>query len=135
MTTSVGKHALYDLDFPIDSKILKNRNLMLDLMRKACLQHGATVLHEHVHKFKGGGFTFTIILAESHASAHTWPEHGIATVDIFMCGDCNSFAAMDTFVSLLRCSGHAPTKYLQTKVFRGFVNELRANTDADAETS
>jgi S-adenosylmethionine decarboxylase len=28
-----------------------------------------------------------VVIAESHLSIHTWPEHRYAAVDIFSCGD------------------------------------------------
>jgi len=28
-----------------------------------------------------------VVIAESHLSIHTWPEHRYAAVDIFTCGD------------------------------------------------
>jgi S-adenosylmethionine decarboxylase len=42
-----------------------------------------------MHEFTGGGVTGVIALAESHVSIHTWPEEGIATIDVFMCGQCD----------------------------------------------
>jgi S-adenosylmethionine decarboxylase len=32
------------------------------------------------------GVTVVVIIAESHLSIHTWPEHNYAAVDIFTCG-------------------------------------------------
>jgi S-adenosylmethionine/arginine decarboxylase-like enzyme len=32
------------------------------------------------------GVSITIALQESHFTVHTWPEHGVAIVDIFNCG-------------------------------------------------
>ena len=31
-----------------------------------------------------GGFTAMLALTESHLSIHTWPEHGLATFDVFL---------------------------------------------------
>lgn len=31
-----------------------------------------------------GGFTAVLALTESHLSLHTWPEHGLATFDVFL---------------------------------------------------
>ena len=48
----------------------------------------ATLLHIHLHKFgDGGGVSGLAVLAESHISVHTWPEHEYAAFDVFMCGD------------------------------------------------
>lgn len=39
---------------------------------------------ETYHAFPEGGFTAVVALTESHLSIHTWPEHGIATFDVFL---------------------------------------------------
>ncbi len=39
---------------------------------------------EVYYEFDNGGFTAVICLTESHASIHTWPEHGLATFDVFL---------------------------------------------------
>lgn len=48
---------------------------------------GATLLHIHLHHFTpNAGVSGVALLAESHISIHTWPEHSFAALDIFMCG-------------------------------------------------
>lgn len=37
------------------------------------------------HSFPGAGFTFVVLLAESHLSIHTWPELQYVTIDVFAC--------------------------------------------------
>jgi S-adenosylmethionine decarboxylase proenzyme len=49
-------------------------------------KHGATVLGVRSHQFEPEGATVVVLLAESHASLHTWPESNAACVDIFTCG-------------------------------------------------
>jgi S-adenosylmethionine/arginine decarboxylase-like enzyme len=37
------------------------------------------------HDYPGKGLTCVLILAESHAILHTWPETGTVNLDIFSC--------------------------------------------------
>jgi S-adenosylmethionine decarboxylase len=46
---------------------------------------GATVVDELSHSFPGTGLTCVLILSESHAVLHTWPETGTVNIDIFSC--------------------------------------------------
>ena len=46
---------------------------------------GATVVQSLSHQFPGTGQTCVLILAESHAVLHTWPETGTVNLDIFSC--------------------------------------------------
>ena len=48
---------------------------------------GATLLDVNVHTFSPYGVTGVAVLAESHMSLHSWPEHGYLAVDIFTCGN------------------------------------------------
>ena len=34
------------------------------------------------------------MLAESHITIHTWPEHDFAAIDVFLCGDMDAEAAI-----------------------------------------
>jgi S-adenosylmethionine decarboxylase len=52
----------------------------------AALEHaGATVVQTASHAFPGAGLTSVLILRESHAVIHTWPETGTVNIDIFSC--------------------------------------------------
>jgi S-adenosylmethionine decarboxylase proenzyme len=52
----------------------------------AALQRaGATVVQELSHSFPESGLTCVLILSESHAVLHTWPETGTVNIDIFSC--------------------------------------------------
>ena len=57
---------------------------------------GATVVEALSHNFPGAGLTCVLILAESHAVLHTWPESGIVHIDIFSCSTrLKSLAAIE----------------------------------------
>jgi S-adenosylmethionine decarboxylase len=63
-------------------------------LRAAVVAAGATLLEVRLHHFGGaGGVTGVALLAESHLSIHTWPEHGYAAIDIFLCGARHDIAA------------------------------------------
>jgi S-adenosylmethionine decarboxylase proenzyme len=46
---------------------------------------GATVVCASSHHFPQMGLTSVLILTESHAVLHTWPESGTVHLDIFSC--------------------------------------------------
>jgi S-adenosylmethionine decarboxylase proenzyme len=66
---------------------LRDHAGLLRVLRQAALACGATVLSCAQHRFPNGGLTALLLLAESHASIHTYPEHGACFVDLFTCGD------------------------------------------------
>ena len=81
---------------------------------------GATVVQEVSHSFPGIGLTCVLILSESHAVLHTWPETGTVNVDIFSCSTrLKSLEAIDqlrlsfgaqhvTVQEIPRADGHGP---------------------------
>ena len=63
-------------------------------LAEAAAAAGATLLEVRLHGFGvGQGVTGVALLAESHISIHTWPEHDYAAVDIFLCGPQNHLDA------------------------------------------
>lgn len=44
---------------------------------------GATIVNVVCHAFPVTGLTCVLILRESHAVLHTWPETGLVNIDIF----------------------------------------------------
>ncbi len=55
---------------------------------------GVTILGSIKHDFPGGGFSGLLLLGESHAAIHTWPEHNKAWIELATCGDP---AALEVF--------------------------------------
>jgi S-adenosylmethionine decarboxylase len=56
---------------------------------------GATILKSCDYVFPPNGFTMVVLLSESHASIHTYPEHRSCFVDLFTCGNKCSFEKFD----------------------------------------
>ncbi len=85
-----GKHffASY-LDCALEA--LKNVSALTAAMDEAVLFSGATILGSRAYHFSPEAVTIVYLLSESHASIHTYPEHGACFVDLFTCGDhCSS---------------------------------------------
>ena len=85
----IGEHffARYEL---CDEKALKDLPALEDVMEKAVIATGATILSSTKHVFPPDGISIVILVSESHASIHTYPEYRACFVDIFTCGEtCN----------------------------------------------
>lgn len=63
---------------------------------------GVTVLGTVQHPFPGGGMSGLVLLGESHAAIHTWPEEGRAWCELATCGDP---AALPAFTGALSVWG------------------------------
>jgi S-adenosylmethionine decarboxylase proenzyme len=80
---SLGRHLLIDL-WGCNREINNPqtvRQAMVDVVEAV----NATILNIQVHAFRPSGVTGLAMLAESHLSVHSWPEHGFVAVDIFTC--------------------------------------------------
>ena len=70
-----------------------------EAMLQAVVASGATLLSSSSHIFPPHGLTLVMLLSESHASIHTYPEFNACFVDFFTCGrNCSS----TSFDSVLR---------------------------------
>ena len=82
----VGKHCILEL-YECDQFRLNDEAFLRTTITSATKFAGATLLNLITHRFQPHGVTGLALLAESHMSIHTWPEHGYAAVDVFTCGD------------------------------------------------
>lgn len=69
---------------------------------QAVRKTGAKVLRTFSHRFKPQGLSILSLLAESHASLHTYPEYGFCYLDVFTCGDMDTAAFDKEMRRLLR---------------------------------
>lgn len=56
------------------------------VLREGTAAAGAEVRGVARVAFEPQGASIALLLSESHASVHTYPEHGLAYLDIFTCG-------------------------------------------------
>jgi S-adenosylmethionine decarboxylase len=86
MNTSLqlGEHLICDLS-GCNRELLMDSDRAYALFSNAVRESGLTVLDEGYYKFSPYGFTGFLLLSESHASLHAWPEHGYCAIDIFTC--------------------------------------------------
>ena len=84
-TGGLGIHLILEL-YDCDPQILDRSTEVKEIMIRAAEATGLEVLDFRSHQFNPHGVTSMVLLGESHLSIHTWPEHGFAAVDIFVCG-------------------------------------------------
>lgn len=70
-----------------DEAVLTDRDRLKQILYEAAELGGATVVGEEFCVFANGAVTGVLVLAQSHLSIHTWPEHSLASVDLLSCGD------------------------------------------------
>ncbi|ACB39550.1 adenosylmethionine decarboxylase [Pyrobaculum neutrophilum] len=99
----VGRH-IYGNLYGCEQQILKDEAALITIVKEAAKVANAILLSIGSYRFgPEGGLTVFAVVAESHISIHTWPEHGFATVDVYTCGDhTDPKAAFDYIVSKLK---------------------------------
>jgi S-adenosylmethionine decarboxylase len=98
MTGTMGVHLLANI-FGCPVEVLNYEADVARLLNEVVVDAKLTKVSESHFQFDPVGVTSVILLAESHISIHTWPEHGSAAVDIFCCS--GEKAANRAFKALL----------------------------------
>ena len=94
----LGHHWIVDLH-GCPAELLNDHDLIRDRLKETTERYGLTLLDVVSNKFEPQGVTAVGLLAESHMSIHTWPEHGYAAVDIFTCGSDQNVKAACLFIA------------------------------------
>src|SRR5688572_8166454 len=91
--------------------------------RAKCLEMvaaaGLTTMDATFHTFEGGGFTGTVVLAESHLAIHTWPERQGLTLDVYVCNYSADNSAKARKLFELLVEHFQPTEAARHEVDRG----------------
>ena len=88
-----GWHALID-GREAPAELLDAPMRLVAILMSACERVGASVLKVETQKFEPSGGSVVLVLAESHASVHTYPEHGVYMLDVFTCGDLDALRSL-----------------------------------------
>jgi S-adenosylmethionine decarboxylase len=113
---SDGRHLILDL-YDCEPASLDDYDKLEEWLRAALLMANATILRIIGEKFQPQGVTLLALLAESHASIHTWPEIGYAAVDLYTCGNTTNTQKAADFLSCKLKAGKVEQKDLQRLAF------------------
>ncbi len=69
----------------LDEKVLKDNEMLKNLLLEALEQEKFTLLDNIFYEFQPQGCTVLVLLAESHAGIHTYPEHNSLFFYIYSC--------------------------------------------------
>ena len=69
----------------VKEEILDNHKELKETLLEALKQENFTILNQFSHEFEPKGFTIIIMLAESHATLHTYPEYNSIHFSIYSC--------------------------------------------------
>ena len=98
---ALGRHLLLELR-ECNVAVLDDLKYLENALVSAAEESGATVIDKSFHQFAPQGVSGVVLIAESHLSLHTWPEHAYAAVDIFTCGTTVKIeVAADALIRLL----------------------------------
>ena len=85
-----GKHFIASY-LDCDTAAIEDNEGLKNALLAAAKASKATVLDYVDYEFIPHGMTMAILLSESHATIHTYPEHRACFVDLFTCGEkCSS---------------------------------------------
>ncbi len=98
----VGRHLIADMT-GLSPALLRDGDRIMSALKKALAEAGFHAFRSVEHQFveRGAGFTGVVLLAESHAAVHTYPERQYLALDIFACGSIDPACVMDALVAEL----------------------------------
>lgn len=118
--TVLGRQTVLDL-YGCDPARLDDPALVEAAMTAAAEAAGATIVARTFHRFAPHGVSGVLVLAQSHATIHTWPEHGYAAVDVFSCDASVEAGA----VTRLLVEAFEATASTEETLSRGQVGRMR----------
>ena len=104
LENQLGTHILAEMRTN-NHELLKDVKQIEAIMLASAEFAHCTVVQSCFHEFKPWGVSGAVVIAESHITIHTWPEHGFAAVDVFTCGgNADPKAALTYIRKALGCT-------------------------------
>lgn len=108
---SNGRHLILDL-YECNPALLDDYEELQRLLEASLVMAKANILRIIGEKFQPQGVTLLALLAESHASLHSWPEIGYCAIDLYTCGDTTQTHKAAEFLKLKLKAGISEQKEL-----------------------
>lgn len=110
----IGTHIICEM-YNISYDLLQNKEYLLNSLLKGVKKSHANCEGIIFKQFEPTGLSIVVLLSESHASIHTYPEQNCMFVDAFTCGtNCSPQSIIDTLTEELHVS-----QYFSKKILRG----------------
>lgn len=94
-----GEHLIMTLRVNDD---LEKTEYLKKILFEAIHKSKATIINFVEHKFEPQGYSIVVLIGESHASIHTYPEEQGIFIDYFTCGDIKTKVFKDYMLSKLK---------------------------------
>jgi S-adenosylmethionine decarboxylase len=104
-----GLHVMGDLyECGVSAALLRDAAALTVHIKTLCAKAALQVVGASAHTFPGGGCTVAVLLAESHVTVHTWPEHASVALDVYVCNHsrdnrAQAWALAHGLVAVLGC--------------------------------
>ncbi|MFO0599271.1 MAG: adenosylmethionine decarboxylase [Myxococcaceae bacterium] len=108
--TSLATHVHLEL-WGVDFALLDDPSRLEAALREAAAAARCEVLGAVAHKFQPQGASVVVLVAESHLSIHTWPEHRYAAADILTCGQALPEAGVRALIDRLKPEQHSVASF------------------------
>lgn len=128
---ALGRHITIEY-YDCSHEILMDRTALEDIFLDAAGKSGATVISSSFNDFTPQGVSGVVIIAESHFTVHTWPEHDYAAADIFTCGDTVDF---NTAIAAIRTGLKAGRFEISSDRNRGVLDRLTPGAVVSNQTA
>ena len=113
---ALGRHMLLEL-YECNSEVLNSLQAVKNALVEAAQRAQATIVDVVFHEFSPFGISGVVVIAESHLTIHTWPEHRYAAIDIFSCGDTLKPADAAQFLMAQFGAEHSSVMEVQRGIF------------------
>jgi len=104
--SALGNHILVEFS-GCTPQIMNEVSTIEKGMVDAAIKAGATVINSTFHHFSPYGVSGVVVIQESHLAIHTWPEYGYAAVDLFTCGDIDSWISFDYLKEVFQAKNYS----------------------------